>query len=189
MIKVTGSIKRAFVFPADTNTALFYYSELERITQFMPHINPVEVYEPNQIRVLYKTLELGSYAIRIFCDLHSTVELDEQTLLLQPLNKYQPVESKASINTTTGQGIFSLSAKFFELDEHQTRVEYEIILDANLPRPLGMRLMPRRVVNRIAKNITDSRIREIADGFIAASVAAFPEWAAENEPIIYKNAL
>jgi len=189
MIKVTGSIKRAFVFPADTSTALFYYSELQRITQFMPHINLVEAYELNQIRVLYKTLELGSYAIRIFCDLHSSVDLDEQTLLLQPINTYPPVESKASINTTTGQGIFSLKAKCFELDEHQTRVEYEIMLDAELPRPLGMRLMPRRVVNRIAKNITDSRIREIADGFITASVAAFSEWAIETQSITYKNAL
>ncbi len=182
MIKVTGSIKRAFIFPANYCTALFYYSELERITQFMPHINLVELYEPNQIRVLYKTLELGSYVIRIFCDLHSTVNLDDQTLLLQPTNMYQPVESKASVNTTTGQGVFSLKAKFFELDELQTRIEYEIKLDAGLPRPLGMRLMPRRVVNRIASNITDSRIREIADGFIEDSVAAFPEWAAQNQP-------
>lgn len=182
MIKVIGSIKRAFVFPADCNTALFYYSELERITQFMPHISLVELYEPNQIRVLYKTLELGSYAIRIFCDLHSSVELDEKTLLLQPMNTYPPVESKANINTTTGQGLFSLKAQFSEIDEQQTRVEYEIKLNAKLPRPLGMRLMPRRVVNRIAKNITNSRIREIADGFIAGSVAAFPEWAVENQP-------
>ena len=183
MIKVTGSIKRAFIFPADCNKALFYYSELERITQFMPHINLVEVYEPNQIRVLYQTLELGSYSIRVFCDLHSTIDPDERILLLQPMNTYPPVASKASVNTTTGQGVFSLKAQFFELDETQARVEYEIKLDAKLPRPLGMRLMPRRVVNRIANNITDSRIREIADGFIEGSVNAFPEWAAENQPI------
>ena len=180
MIKLTGSIKRAFIFPTDSTTALSYYSNLHHIIQFMPHISLVEAYDGHQIRVLYKTLELGSYTIRIFCDLQSTVNIDEQILYLEPLAKYSPVDAKASVNTTTGQGQFKLKSQFFDLED-QTSVEYEIELAANLPRPLGMRLMPRRVVNRIANNITDSRIREIADGFIEATVNAFPAWLAENQ--------
>jgi hypothetical protein len=181
MIKVTGSIKRAFIFPSDTMTAMSYYNQLARITQFMPYINLVELYNDRQIRVLYKTLELGSYTIRIFCDLESKLDHEKGRLSLEPLYINTPVEASASVNSTTGQGIFSLIADFFEIDNTQTRVEYEISLEGALPRPLGMRLMPRRVVNRIAKNITDSRIREIADGFIKASVAAFSEWQAENQ--------
>lgn len=181
MIKVTGSIKRAFVFPADIITTMYYYSELERITQFMPHISLVELYAAKQIRVLYKTQELGSYTIRIFCDLESSIASNEQTLLLQPLHIYPPVAAQAGLNTTTGQGLFRLKAQFFDLAE-QTRVEYKIELSGALPRPLGMRLMPRRIVNRITRNITDRRIREIADGFIKASIEAFPAWLAENQP-------
>jgi len=180
MMKLTGSIKRAFIFPADSTTALSYYSNLHHIIQFMPHINLVEAYDGHQIRVLYKTQELGSYTIRIYCDLQSTAVPDQLKLNLEPLDTYPPVEAKASVNSTTGQGLFKLTAHFFDLEE-QSRVEYEIELAANLPRPLGMRLMPRRVVNRIANNITESRIREIADGFIESTVDAFPAWLAESQ--------
>ena len=181
MIKVTGTIKRAFIFPSDAATAVTYYSELTRIAQFMPHINLVEVYSEQQIRVLYKTLELGSYTIRIFCDIQSEVNEENNTLHIKPLDINEPVEAKATVSTTTGQGTYSLQAQFFDVDENQCRVEYQIYLEGALRRPLGMRLMPRRVVNRIAKNITNSRMREIADGFIEASVDAFSEWAAENQ--------
>lgn len=181
MIDVTGSIKRAFLFPADPLTAIDYYSELPRIVQKMPHINLVEIYRHDRVRVLYKTEELGSYTIRIFCDLQIIPEPEERVVTLLPLETYPPVEAKASVNTTTTQGKFALQAYFYEADG-RTRIEYEIQLKASPPRPLGMRLMPRRVVNRIAQNITDSRVREIADGFIEATVAAFPTWLAENQP-------
>ncbi|MCP5094010.1 MAG: hypothetical protein GY943_00500 [Chloroflexi bacterium] len=181
MIKVTGSIKRAFIFPADANTAVTYYSELTRIAQFMPHISLVEAYTEQQIRVLYKTLELGAYTIRIFCDIQNEVDQENLILHIKPLDINDPVEANASVSTTTGQGIYSLQAQFFDVDSSQCRVEYKIFLEGELRRPLGMRLMPRRVVNRIAQNITNSRMREIADGFIEASVDAFSEWQAENQ--------
>jgi hypothetical protein len=82
---------------------------------------------------------------------------------------------------TTGNGLFAIDTQFFDLGS-QTRIEYAIRLHAELERPLGMRLMPKRVVNRIAQSITDERVREIADGFIKQSVAAFPEWEANYQP-------
>lgn len=183
MINVTGSIKRAFNFPSDSLTAIAYFGELSRILQYMPHISIVELYTPNQVRVLYKTLELGSYTIQIFCDLQSLVEPDERMVTLLPLNTYSPVEAEATLNSTTAQGQFALQAHFLDDGPQSTRVEYEIQLKATPPRPLGMRLMPRRVVNRIAQNITDSRIREIADGFIESTLQAFPSWQTENQLI------
>lgn len=73
--------------------------------------------------------------------------------------------------------MFAIETQFFDLGP-QTRIEYTIRLKAELERPLGMRLMPKRVVNRIAQSITDGRVREIADGFIKESMDAFPAWEA-----------
>ncbi len=183
MIQLAGSIKRTFVFPANLNTAQLFYSQLHHIIQFMPHINLVETYDTHKIRVMYKTKELGAYTIRVFCDLESFIEPDTQILHLVPLTTYPPIEAKAAAASTTGQGVFSLQAQFFNMNDQKTRIEYQLQLEASLYRPLGMRLMPKRIVNRIAKNITNSRIREIADGFIQTSIAAYPEWLLENQPI------
>jgi hypothetical protein len=93
-----------------------------------------------------------------------------------------PVEPETSIRHSTGSGLFAIDTQFFDLGR-QTRIEYIIRLQAELERPLGMRLMPKRVVKRIAQSITDERVREIADGFIKQSVAAFPEWEANYQPV------
>jgi hypothetical protein len=42
-----------------------------------------------------------------------------------------------------------------------------------------MRFMPGAMVNRIADNITERRVREIIEGFIERSIAAFPHWVDE----------
>jgi hypothetical protein len=54
---------------------------------------------------------------------------------------------------------------------NQTRIDYKLRLQADLPRPLNMRLMPGRAINSIAKTITNRRIQEIASHFISSSIS------------------
>jgi carbon monoxide dehydrogenase subunit G len=184
MINITGSITRAFIFPAMPKVALTYYSDLSRVTEFLPHISLVHTYTPNQIRILYETVELGTYAIKIYSDLESSVNWEQTILQVHPakIETAAPIQAEKSMRHTTGHGLFTIDTQFFDLG-NQTRIEYTIQLKAELERPLGMRLMPKRVVNRIAQSITNGRIREIADGFIKKSVAAFPEWQTQNQPV------
>jgi carbon monoxide dehydrogenase subunit G len=184
MINFTGSIKRAFVFPAPQKTALAYYSDISRVTDFLPHISLVKSHTDNQIRMLYETIELGVYTIQIYSDLESIVDWENMLLHVYTvtLETADPIEAETSMRHSTGQGVFAIDTQFFDMG-NQTRVEYAIQLKAELARPLGMRLMPKRVVNRIAQSITNDRIREIADGFIKASIDAFPEWQANNQPL------
>jgi hypothetical protein len=184
MINLTGSIKRAFVFPSSAQTALTYYSDISRVTEFLPYISLVHTYAHNQIRMLYETVELGAYTIQIYSDLESYVDWKKMLLHVYPVNieTAVPVQAETSMRHSTGQGLFAIDTQFFDLGS-QTRVEYAIRLKADLERPLGMRLMPKRVVKRIAQSITDERVREIADGFIKASIDAFPTWQANNQPM------
>lgn len=184
MINLTGSINRAFVFPAVPETALTYYSDIRRVAEFLPHINLVYTYAHNQIRMLYETVELGTYTIQIFSDLEISVDWNNMRLQVYPvkIETAAPIEAETSMRHSTGSGLFAIDTQFFDLG-NQTRLEYTIRIKSELERPLGMRLMPKRVVNRIAQGITDGRIKEIADGFIKASVDAFPYWHANNQPV------
>ncbi|WP_420629990.1 hypothetical protein [Candidatus Leptofilum sp.] len=184
MINITGSIKRAFVFPAVPKVALTYYSDLRRVAEFLPHISLVHAYTPNQIRMLYETVELGAYTIQIYSDLECSVNWQEMILTVYPVNirEAPPIQAETSMRQATGSGLFAIETHFFDLGI-QTRLEYTIRLKAELERPLGMRLMPKRVVKRIAQSITDERVKEIADGFIKRSIEAFPTWEAAQQPV------
>ena len=52
---------------------------------------------------------------------------------------------------------------------------------ATPPRPRGMRFMPSKMVDKIANNITNHRMREIAEYFIESSIADFPRWKVGKE--------
>lgn len=184
MINLTGSIKRAFVFPATPKVALTYYSDISRVATFLPHISLVHTYNHNQIRMLYETVELGTYTIQIYSDLESQVDWQKMVLNVYPvkIESAPPIQAENSMRKATGSGLFAIDTHFFDMGA-QTRVEYTIRLKADLERPLGMRLMPKRVVKRIAQSITDERVKEIADGFIKSSIAAFPEWEASEQPV------
>lgn len=175
MIKISGSIQRSFLFPAPPQETLTYFSQLIRVAQFMPHIELIHVYTPTQIRVLYETVELGAYTIRIFSDLEGKFDRRRQTISVCPvrIDTAPPIETTATLRATVGQGLFAIDAQLFEL-QNQTRLEATLRLQATLERPRAMNLMPGRVVNRIAQGITDHRIKEMADGFIRAAIEAFP---------------
>ena len=180
MIKVSGSVRRSFTIPAELPVAFAYYSDLGRILNYLPHILLVRAYQYDQFRMLYSTVELGAYRIRIFCDLQARLDEKERALNVTSLEIEPPVKSAAGIRDTTAQGAFSSKSLFFA-EGDATRIEYSLDLRANLPTPLGLRLMPSYFVNRIADNITRWRIREIADGFIDRSIDAYPFWLAEME--------
>lgn len=181
MIKLTGSIQRAFIFPAAPDITLSYYSELIRVAQFMPYISLVHTYSPHQIRALYQSIELGSYTIKIYTDLEGKIDITKQTISVYPIKieNNNPIEEKATLRETVGHGLFAINAQLFDLGS-QTRIEATLRLEASLERPRGMNLMPKRVVNRLANGITSNRIKEMADGFIKNSIDFFEEWQLSN---------
>ncbi len=87
MLRIAGSSRHTFSFPADLPTAFAYYSDVGRILTYLPHIFLVQAYAYDQFRMLYSTLELGVYHIRIFCDLRTTlgVARDRWAIHINPL--------------------------------------------------------------------------------------------------------
>lgn len=184
MIKVAGHAERSFVFPAELPIAYAYYGDVARLLNYLPHISLVRAYGPDRFRLLYNSTELGAYQIQIFADVQTT--LDEGWVLrVHPLSGIAPAASSASLHSSTAQGFFA-SRSFFRDEGEETHIDYSLDLRAKLPTPLGLRLMPGGVINRIASSITNSRIRETVEGFVNLSIAAFPHWLAEirnNHPL------
>ncbi|HSH01674.1 MAG TPA: hypothetical protein VLL52_04085 [Anaerolineae bacterium] len=142
----------------------------------------VKQFNNHQFRMHYQTVELAAYHINVFSDIATQVDYDAHIIHITPLANYEPVQTSASMNATTAPGTFSMRS-VFEAMGGQTRVEYQLEIHSNLPRPTGLRLMPRTVVNKITQNITQKRMREIAEGFIENSIEGFlaQEEASEEE--------
>jgi hypothetical protein len=176
VIKIAGTTQQTFSFPADIATASKFYRDFNRILHYLPHIQLVRAYGPDQFRVMYHTLELGVYRVRIYCDLQVRYDEATQTLHVAPLLNKPPVRSEATVQSLTAQGYFTSRSVFRPRREHSL-VDYQLGLETRLPKPFGLTLMPDRVIEQIASNITEWRIHEIADGFITRSVLEYREQA------------
>lgn len=187
MITLNGTIDRTFYFPADPATTLAYFSDLSRVVYFLPHISLVEAYSSLRVRVRYQTVELGAYTINIFCDLDMKVDADAMVVHIHPWADGEIVPSEATLNTTVGYGYYTSHARLMP-DEDGTKIKYSFKFQSKLPRPRGLRMMPRRVVDRIAHSISMGRVEEIADGFMSNALEAFDSWLSEQNGSIRTGA-
>lgn len=176
MIKIAGTTRQTFSFPADIATASSFYRDFNRVLHCLPHIQLVKAYGPDQFRVMYHTLELSVYRVRIFCDLQVKYDEASQTLRVAPLLNKPPVKSEATVYSLTAHGYFTSQSIFRPRSDYSV-VDYQLRLEARLPKPFGLMLMPDKVIQQIASNITDWRIHEIAGGFIKRSVMDYREQA------------
>lgn len=179
MITLNGTIQRRFYFPADPLTTLIYFSDLSRVTYHLPHITVIETYSSENVRIRYQTVELGAYTINIICDLAGTVDIENYEININPLAGCEEVQRDATLNATTGYGYYASAAKLFPEDDG-TGIDYHFQFKSELLRPRGLRMMPKRVVDRIAQSISLSRVEEIAEGFMENALDAFSDWYAKQ---------
>jgi hypothetical protein len=172
MITIAGSVHRSFIFPANFQTAFAYYSDFRRTLSFLDHISVTRQYAEDEYRMLYSATELGIYRVRIICDMKAEIDRRQGYLRVHPLEGIPPIQSKAGLYFLSGQGYYN-SESIFNPDGDKTKIEYKLRLHARVPIPIGLRFMPIGVINEIARNITQWRITEIAEGFIERSLRAF----------------
>lgn len=172
MITVAGAVHRSFIFPASRPAAFSYYSNAQRTLSILPHISIVQQYSQNRFRVMYHTTELGIYQVRLMCDIQVEADYKDWTLRIHPLEADGPVTGEAGLYSLTAQAFYTSESVFIEAGE-TTEVDYRLDLWAELPAPIGVRLMPERVLDGIARSITEWRMDEIAGGFIERSIRLY----------------
>ncbi|MFN2134357.1 MAG: hypothetical protein ACK2UK_00270 [Candidatus Promineifilaceae bacterium] len=180
MIKLNGAAQREFCFGANAASALAYFGSLSSMIQHLPHIELLEEFSSSEVRVRYSSLELGAYTITVITDLVSEMDEDNLAITIRPLDGREAVKSEATLNSTIGYGYFA-SAAYLEDAGDKTLIDFRLKIAATLPRPRGLRMMPGRVVSRIASSISQGRVNEIIDGFMANAIEAYPQWLAEHK--------
>ncbi len=175
MIRVLGSTTLSFMFPAERETAYRYYLEMSRVAQFLPHIHLISANGNNTFRLAYETTEVGAYHIRILCDVQAVTDSNHEVLTFEPVQHPPNIQPKSGFNSALTRGFYHSKSRFFA-EGDQTRIEYHLDIQADLPTPHALKIVPAAVLNKISQNITNWRIKEIADGFIENSIAAFPQW-------------
>jgi hypothetical protein len=138
----------------------------------LPHITLLDELGGERFRLRYESLELGVYRVRITCDLQVRVDRPARVLLIDPFPAAKPVKAEAGWHSLSAQGSFASRSRFLPAG-NQTRVEYDLALQAELPTPAAAHIIPDSVRRRAARSIAGRRIQEIADGFIGRSIAAF----------------
>jgi len=179
MIKIAAKARFSFLFPADRKTTFEFYSDMNRMANYLHHIELVNSQSESEYRLYYNTVELGTYHIHVYCDVRLDIQSDDYIVRIASVENLPPIETNVTINATTTRGFYSSEA-FFHEEGDETLVEYTLALQAKPPRPKGMRFMPRKMVDKIANNITNHRMREIAEYFIESSIADFPRWQTDD---------
>lgn len=189
MIKIASTVKLSYMFPADWETAFTYYSSIPRLVEHLQYIDlvPIETLADDEFRLCYHTVELGRYHIHVYCDIRVELDKENHTIRLLPVNNFPSVETNVTINSTSTRGYYSSEGVFTAAGD-ETRIDYVLQMKANPPRPKGMRLIPGKLVDTVAHNITTNRMKEIAEGFITSSVQAFPEWRDAEEAKLMRSA-
>ncbi len=180
MIKIAASARFSFLFPADRVTTYEFYSDIHRLVSYLQHIELENASPDHNYRLYYNTVELGTYHIHVYADVRLDIVPGYHTMRMVSVENLPPIETEVTINSTQTRGYYSSEA-FFQDEGDQTRVEYTLKMLATPPRPKGMRFMPSKMVDKIANNITNNRMREIAEYFIESSIADFPRWKMEKE--------
>ncbi|MCA9980832.1 MAG: hypothetical protein KDD89_08365 [Anaerolineales bacterium] len=173
MINIAGRTSDSFIFPADQATAYRYLSNVPRLFALMPHISLISVDNPQEMRALYSSTELKSYLFEVYCDVQVVLDPDEVLLKIEPVDRLPAIPTEASFNKASARGYFGCEVTFFETEIDETLVEYRLRMDAQVPRPTGLRMMPARVIERIAQGITSGRMQDISRAFAENVVADY----------------
>ena len=175
MINIAGSATFSFKFPAPPELALDFFADIPRLITHLSYIDLMGASNNGLHRVRYETVEMNAYTIRVLCDVRLNVDRENRRIHIAPVSSRPAIPSHASFSSTEGRGLYENVIRFVP-EEESSKVEMRLKLNADLPRPHSMKLMPGRTVNKIAHGITHQRIREIAESFVKSSVNAYPSW-------------
>lgn len=169
MIRIAGSARRSYLFPAPLDVAFRFIAELDAMLGLLPHIEVVASAGP-QRRLCYHATEAGLYQVRIYCTVMTEVDPHSHRIRVRPTD--DPAPDHAGFRSMSGHGRYESTVRFHDAKD-ATRIDYALKLKAALPTPGSLRLLPESLVNARAGHRFRQRMDEILDGFVVRSIAAY----------------
>ena len=180
MISVGGSARRSYLFPAPLDAAFRFHADLDAMLALLPHIDLVGAPSGDRRRLCYRATESGLYEVRIHCTITAEVDAQRHRIVIRPVE--EPAEERSGFRSMTGRGRYT-STIAFHPEGRATRIDYALTLDATLPTPTSLRLLPASIVNARAGHRFSDRLEEILDGFVRGSIADYRRREQRNERI------
>lgn len=164
VISVLVTAKKEFSLPADLAATTAYFRDFSRTLADLPHLTLVSRHGPSRYRILYTAAEAGVYRVALYCDLQVRFDEFDRSIRVTPLGGIPPVPPSAAVGSLVGQGRFS-SLSFLRSVGSRTDVDYSVQIEAELPKPVELGLVPDRMVERLVERVVRRRLREITDAF------------------------
>jgi hypothetical protein len=171
-LRISGTTRRVFLFPASLPETFAYYRDIGRSLGYLRHITTVQRFTPDQYRLVYSAKESILYRVKIFCDILAEADTEEYRIRILPLAGKIPVQSTVRINEMICQGSYTSEIVFIE-HQGQTQVKTSIDIEAQLPKPAVLRLIPHALLSGAAHNIFLLRLDEVINGFIDQSILGY----------------
>ena len=107
MIHVAGSVSRSFIFPAPWEIAAEYYRDFNRVVRHLSLISMVKQLDEDKFRVMYNSVELGVYNIKIYCDVHTIFDENQRVLVVQTTDDHPKLPTRSGWNSSEAHGAFA----------------------------------------------------------------------------------
>lgn len=172
MIHLRGSAIRSYIFPADLTTTFNYFNEYQNLFHWLKYIEIQEIFDVDLYRVKYSTYELNTYEINIYCDLAVSRDYDEKTISIRPVNLPDPIETHRGLYFLQSVGTLTSDVRLQPKEDH-TIVTFSLDLSSEVPIPLGLRLFPKLLLDKLVKEFVDKRIHEIIDHLFERSIEEY----------------
>lgn len=177
MIAFAGTARRSYMFPAPLERAFRFNADLDAMLALLPHIAVVGAPSAAVRRLCYGATESGLYRVRIHCTVSTEIDARACTIRIVPRPDETPPH--AGFRSMSGTGRYGSTIGFHRAND-ETRIDYGLMLSAELPVPGSLRLVPTAVLNAGAERIFHARLEEILDGFVARSIAAYEQRVATS---------
>ena len=173
MISIAVSIRRAFTLPVELAAARRQLRDFRRVLRYLPDIRLVRTHALDQYRILYSATHAGVYRVDLYSDVRAWFDQVDDALCVTPLQGIAPVAPRVTAASLTGQGDYS-SRLSLRSAGACTDASYEVQINAALPKPAGLRLVPNAAVRLLLERAVRRRVQEITDAFIRRLTARPP---------------
>lgn len=170
MLHISVSNHRKFEIACDVATVEKHFSDFERMVEDLPDLKIVRAWGPKQYRIRYKSNTNKVYTVNLISDVQARFDPVSHALLVSPLRGHPSVSAKATLRSLTGQGDYT-SRLVFHSKKGGTVVDYDLSIDASIPKPVRLSLVPDSVARILIQAVVKYRVQEIADLFVNRTVS------------------
>ena len=165
LLNITVSIHRKFKIACSLLGVEAHFRNFERMLEDLPALKVSGVWGPNQYRIGYSSKFAGVYQVDLFSDVQAQFDPADHVLAVFPLRGLPSVAAQVTRKSLTGQGEYA-SRLVFHAQKGCTIADYDLTINAGLPKPVHLNLVPDSLARIAVQAVVKSRVETITKLFV-----------------------